>query len=160
MVVVVDEVGAGGQAEGRICFMFFMMCCSIAAAALEMLLLQIERDHFDWEANGRALSYKNPWKIEKVLGMRTFLFYFFIRRWRHVMRPSPGRNHSGRLGATEFNIWTLIRSQTARLPLFSHIKFNAALFFFFFFGSCLSGWRMVGSSWCFLHPLLAAMFIL
>lgn len=56
--------------------MFFMMCRSIAAAALEMLLLQIERDHFDWEANGCALSYKNPWEIEKVSETQTFLFFF------------------------------------------------------------------------------------
>lgn len=50
-------------------------CC----AALEMLLPQIEQDHFDWEASGRALSYKDPREIEKVLRMQTIFFFFLFK---------------------------------------------------------------------------------
>lgn len=36
-------------------------CC----AALKMVPPQIERDHFNLEANGCALCYKNPRKLKK-----------------------------------------------------------------------------------------------
>lgn len=83
-------VVGGGALRGE-----YVSCTFCAAVLLEMLLPQIERDHFDWEAGGRALSYKNPRKIEKVCVKREHLFiliFFYIRRWRQVMSLSPRGN--------------------------------------------------------------------